>query len=490
MKYLKKIMMLALALAMVLTCLVPMAMADEVPGTITVSNAAIGKAYQAYKILDATYSGNNVAYTTKTPALFKNENSPWAVQDVADASGNYSVTLAAGKTMADVNAWIKEKLGSFTAINPTSGVGADNMTATADTVKWEGIPYGYYYITSGLGAVVTVDSVKPSATVIDKNETNPSGLTKVTDLLTAQIGDTVKFTVTFTATNFITDPTTSDAGVVTAEPVKVTSYTITDTANGFDYLIDATHPVTLKIGNREATTVEVTPTQQNDSATGAMTFDIPWADEDGAHLYQFSEQVTITYYGVVNAYAHDGSAVNNLAVSNDTGKDTLNASATTNTYSLTIDKVDENDQPLTGAKFELYRNVTTGTPVSLVDITASVTGAAANTRYYRVAKTGETGVTTIDLTEDTYSSAVIYGLDGEDTYHILETEAPKGYNKLDEATEHAMNNANGTVTIRNVAGVVLPSTGGMGTTLFYILGGIMVIGALLFLVTNKRMGKQ
>jgi len=489
MKYLKKLMMLVMVLAMVMTCLIPMAMAEEATGSITVNNAAIGKEYQTYKILDATYSGENIAYTTKTPALFKGEGSPWVVQETADASGNYSVTLAEGKTMADVNTWIAANLASFTAINPASGVGADNMTATADTVKWEGIPYGYYYITSGLGTVVTVDSVKPNALVNDKNETNPSGLEKVSDSQTAQIGDVVQFTVTFTATNYITDATEND-GVVTATTEKVASYTVTDTADGFDYLIDATHPVTLKIGDNGEMTVAVTPVQQTEESTGAMTFDIPWVDADGNPLYQYSEEITITYYGVVNAYAYDGAAVNSISVSNDTEKDTLEASTTTNTYNLTVNKTDDKDQPLTGAKFELYRNDTNAAPVSLVDVTASVTGAAANTRYYRVAEENETGDTTIDLTEGTYSSAVIYGLDGADTYCVLETEAPKGYNKLENAAEHEMSNVDGILDIKNVPGMLLPSTGGMGTTLFYILGGIMVIGALVFLVTNKRMGKQ
>lgn len=488
MKYFRKLMILAMVLAIAMTCLIPAVFADSTSGSITLSNAAIGKQYQAYKILDATYSGENIAYTTKSLTLFSGEGSPWAVQTVPDASGNYSVTLASGKTMADVNAWISANLTSFTAIAPSSGV-ADGKAA-ADTLVWNGLGYGYYYITSGLGAVVTVDNVKPNATVIDKNITNPANLEKASDSVTAQIGDVVQFTVTFTATNYITDSTTSNAGVVTANTEQVTFYTVTDTADGFDYLIDANHPVTVQVGNRTATSVTVTPAQQDASKAGSMTFTVDWDDENGEPLYQFSENVTITYYGVVNEFADDGTATNTVSISNSTGKDTLTDSTTTNTYNLTINKVDANNAPLTGAKFELYRKANTDTLVTLIDITSTVENASAATRYYRVAESGETGVTTIDLTEGTYSSAVIYGLDGTDTYSILETEAPKGYNKLSAATEHAMNNANGTETIQNVAGVVLPSTGGMGTTLFYILGGLMVAGALVILVTNKRMRRQ
>ena len=42
-------------------------------------------------------------------------------------------------------------------------------------------------------------------------------------------------------------------------------------------------------------------------------------------------------------------------------------------------------------------------------------------------------------------------------------------------------------TVENNAGTQLPSTGGMGTTLFYVLGGILAVGAIVLLVTKKRM---
>ena len=125
----------------------------------------------------------------------------------------------------------------------------------------------------------------------------------------------------------------------------------------------------------------------------------------------------------------------------------------------------------------------TAEAMKLIKIT--VDNAAADTVYYRVAEADEEGVEVIDMSKA--SSAVIYGLDGADTYYIEEIEAPKGYNMLTAAQAQAMGNANVAVAIVNVAGVLLPSTGGMGTTIFYVLGGLMVVGALVILVTNKRM---
>ena len=54
----------------------------------------------------------------------------------------------------------------------------------------------------------------------------------------------------------------------------------------------------------------------------------------------------------------------------------------------------------------------------------------------------------------------------------------------------AMNKANQVQPVVNNAGSVLPSTGGMGTTILYIIGGILVVGGGIYLLTKKRMGKE
>ena len=98
-----------------------------------------------------------------------------------------------------------------------------------------------------------------------------------------------------------------------------------------------------------------------------------------------------------------------------------------------------------------------------------------------VLTTGENGKIEID------------GLDA-DTYYLREVEAPAGYNKLAEDKKVTITGATDETTyttvvtkINNQSGTELPSTGGIGTTIFYIVGGVLVVGAVVLLVTKKRM---
>ena len=119
---------------------------------------------------------------------------------------------------------------------------------------------------------------------------------------------------------------------------------------------------------------------------------------------------------------------------------------------------------------------------------------------YRVAMTGEKDATTTITVKGVKGGKVnIYGLAGK-TYTLTETKAPDGYNKL--VTSETVNLADGSkthativdsvykdggVVVENHAGTVLPSTGGMGTTLFYVIGGGLMVAAVVLLVTKKRM---
>ena len=85
----------------------------------------------------------------------------------------------------------------------------------------------------------------------------------------------------------------------------------------------------------------------------------------------------------------------------------------------------------------------------------------------------------------------VYGLDAG-TYELVETQAPTGFNKMTEPTEVTISKDAETgianieeVTVENLTGLQLPSTGGMGTTVLYIVGGVLVLGAIIFLVRRR-----
>ena len=195
---------------------------------------------------------------------------------------------------------------------------------------------------------------------------------------------------------------------------------------------------------------------------------------------------------------------------NPTYKDENKRETTTYVYALGIVKVDPKGNALKGAEFNVSGEngsisaKATATPGVYEYCAAGTEGAV--TQF----KTDEKGVLTIK------------GL-AAGTYTVTETVAPKGYNllkdpvqveaKLKEAyttTITVYTDENGNVTsevtantiayqaaanvaplvVVNQAGTELASTGGMGTTLFYVLGGLLVVAAAVLLVVKKRMSRD
>lgn len=180
------------------------------------------------------------------------------------------------------------------------------------------------------------------------------------------------------------------------------------------------------------------------------------------------------------------------------------------TYELDTTKVDgqDNTKKLEGAEFKLHN---ADNKWAIVDSNSKVTGWA---------DTEEGGST---LASDANGLFKVIGLD-DGTYYLKETKAPTGYNLLsseitvvikatttngqtwtDGQASSALTNlavtADGTagtgdtstgiagITVANNKGSTLPETGGMGTTIFYVLGTILVLGAAIMLITKRRMNK-
>ena len=154
----------------------------------------------------------------------------------------------------------------------------------------------------------------------------------------------------------------------------------------------------------------------------------------------------------------------------------MDVSTTTTTHSFSVFKhAKDSTDNLADAVFSLKKN---GAVVSLIKL---------NDTNYRVAMPGETGAVTTFATVEG-GDIVIWGVDSDSDYTLLETEAPAGYNKLTAEVEVTVSADNATrADVENQTGAELPSTGGIGTTLFYVVGGLMVAGALVVLVSKKRM---
>ena len=501
MKCTRKLASLLLALVMVFA-LATTAFAQDVPvtggtGSITISNAAKGETYAIYKLFDATVNadGNSIAYTGKIPESLK-------TYFTADANGYISATPAA-KDGDNMSEGLKTALKTWTA--------AATATATAKSdgsaLTFKELAYGYYVVTTTQGnQVISVDSTMPDVTIVDKNSSTPKDLTKTASEDDVSIGDTVTYTVRFKTSNYY------GAG---KDAKEIVSYTIEDTLPDFLTSVNVTSIIVDNDGNDATTGDQVDVTAQFVD----KKIVIDWYDEDGSKfLYNNGATVTITYTAVVTEKADiDGDGnTNKVTVTwttkgdNKPGPDNLETDKTIYTYAIALKKVNNKGFALPGAVFEFP---------FYVKSTADTDGAY----IYAGTAAGE-GLTNQITTPD--SGVIVVKGVKSGSYKITEVTAPAGYNKLTapvtveaaktgETSTHTTvyldENGNTTntqtektievkvdintiaataVVVVNKAGTELPSTGGMGTTIFYVLGSVLVIGAAVLLVTKKRMSTK
>ena len=503
MKHARKLTSLLLALVMVFALAVTVAAegtgTTTTPGngSITISNAAKGETYTIYKLFDATVSedGKSIAYTGTIPASLN-------TYFTADKNGYISATDAArdGESMTE---------GLKAALKTWAETATSTSQAKSDgsALKFNGLAYGYYVVTTTQGDhVISVDSTMPDVTIVDKNSSTPKDLNKIASADDVSIGDTVTYTVSFKTSNYY------GAG---ADAKEIVSYTIEDTLPDFLRDVTVTSIIVDNDGNDTTTNDRTTVTAQ----FANKKINIDWYDEDNnKFLYNNGATVTITYTAVVTDKALiDGNGNANKVTVTWTTKDgnvpgpgKLEKEETIFTYAIALKKVNNKGKDLPGAVFEFP---------FYVKSTADADGV-----YTYAGTTAGEGLTN-QITTPADGVIIVKGVKSG-SYEITEVTAPAGYNKLTASvtveavktggtstrtTVYLDENGNVTdettakvtevkvdidaiaakpVVVVNQAGTELPSTGGMGTTIFYVLGAVLVVGAGVLLVTKKRMSQS
>ena len=224
------------------------------------------------------------------------------------------------------------------------------------------------------------------------------------------------------------------------------------------------------------------------------TFEIDFS-ETFCNSLKADDQIIVSYSATLNenAVIKGSGNTNETWLKYGNGTDTAHSTTTTKTYEIPVFKYakkDNGEKGLAGAKFTLYSDKDCKKPISLVE--------EADKNVYHRATTDESDNSTItkiiEITTDNTGIFRITGLDA-DTYYLTETEAPKGYNKLASPitiviAEDGKVTSNGsevtTVNVENKTGTLLPSTGGMGTTIIYMAGAILVIASGIVLVSKKK----
>ena len=269
--------------------------------------------------------------------------------------------------------------------------------------------------------------------------------------------------------------------------------------------------------------------------TKTITADDAIADSTtgNAIVLSSADAIEVIYTAHLNSSAvADGNGIPNVATiiySNDPNTNGKGESSPdeTNVYpvNLKIVKVDGKDTTteLAGAEFVLARSHSTGTETHHEYAVVDSNGKISQWVHHYAADDCAAGAhDDLDealgsvLTTDADGAIRVEGLD-PGRYDLIEIKAPDGYNPLAENVEIAVSitvnentdkissmtgntnqgdirfnadTATVTVTITNFKGDVLPSTGGMGTTVFYLVGGLMAATAVVLLVTKKRMNDE
>ncbi len=443
-------------------------------GTITVNNALVGEDYNLYRILDLSTDFTGTKFTYTVPA-----NGEW---DAFYAQNDVKEILKIDAE-SKVVTWKEDVEGSNGAaalaklalayVKQNSSVNATaTKTADSTTVKFEGLDYGYYLLNTSIGSVCSLDSNNTAVVINDKQPT-PILDKKIwydyiedwSDMNTAGIGDTVHYKITLSNVN------------------NINNLEFIDTlSNGLTF-----KPETLKVNCHGVDVSAGENTYKLVTAPEApQTFSVKFTN--GHHDLTSADTIVIKYDAIVNddAVIRGEGNPNTAKITYGNSQESAYVSTVTYVYDFIIKKVDTTAAPLADAKFVVSRGDTT--------------------KEYAVVENGKlTGWTTVKtdavLTSPADGLIYIKGLDAGN-YAIEETEAPAGYNKIlgnilvkiaENGVVSSSDNTpytDNTVEIVNASGTQLPSTGGIGTTIFVTVGmiGIIVLGV--FLVTNKRIKKE
>lgn len=449
--------------------------------TITINGDTTGHTYEAYQIFKGDLSGD-----TLSNIQWGNGVTPFNYNSKSTAS-DIAATL---KTDADAKSFAAEAgkhLSTTTSGNYANG-------------KITGLEAGYYLVkdkdntvpkdgayTSFIMEVVKNISVNTKSSVPkvekkvkDINDSTDSEMSDWQDSADHDINDKVPFKLTATLPSnfdsykeyYLEFKDTLSAGLTYNKDAKVylvnngvktdvtSSFTIAD--NGSSYKIN-----NLKsLSGVTATTkvvVEYTATLNEHAVIGSA------GNPNTVHL-EYSNNPNYT-----------GNGEN--SPKGETPKDTVIVF----TYKVVVNKVDQDKKPLAGAKFKLEKKLVNGS-------------------YKEVATVSTTAGSKFEFK----------GLD-DGEYRLTETETPAGYNSIAPITfkvtashetesdmpkltdlngekvsgeikfEKDVNAGSLTTDVVNKKGSLLPNTGGIGTTLLYLAGSILVVGAGILLVTKKRM---
>lgn len=503
-------------------------------GSVTVKNVKDGQMYKVYQMFTLETNTDYDAFKYKAATGwddFLNGDTAKQYVTVKDGYVTWTKSYTGDKPLdTDVQAfaqaaldYVHEHSTTITAVghykrtaNETGEATedkSDNATYTAAsgdesaTVKFQSLTLGYYLVESTTGALVSLSTTKPDAEAEDKNDV-PTVDKQVQedskqneanggwgDLNDAEIGETVNFKTTIQvkagAVNYVLHDKMDPGLVFNSESGVNVS------------LIKKAETATSDVD--EANYTVLTDSSVSETTGEKCTFEVKF-DNDYIATLSAGDQLVVTYSATVDANAVIGGNgnLNKTWLGYGDNMTTTQHKTTTYVWEFGVEKYTgaSNDKTyLAGATFTLSKDDGTGSSASTALSFKELADTDARQNVYQyVANGGEGTLTTI--TTDSTGKFILSGLDSG-TYWLTETTAPSGYNKLEESIKvdigsdgtvmytlgNTATNAdkqNPTVSVLNQAGSELPGTGGMGTTVLYAAGAVIVIAAALGLTVVLR----
>ena len=476
MKHTKKALALLMVLVMSLSLLTVTALAAG--GTITIENATAGMEYKLYKVFDASYiegtTGDTkpagATYTIKSTdpwyPLVKADDSPFTLTEDNAHPGTYIVSIVEGQ-QETVATW-------FQNVDASSLTATKSETSTSNTVTFNGLDKGYYYIKSAVGATVTLTHANETRTVIDKNQqpgwgtdgtktggkfikTGANGAGEEYGAFgTADIGGKLDYKIDiFSATNYqgdkmikeyIIEDTESPAIFIHFSTIKVW-VNGTELKKGWVEGVDENSDTSHAIGSSPTATSKDDAdwyVKNADNTDSKFSIHINWLEDDGTFKFDNNGKpnvIKITYEGVLKSkgviYGDNGNlntATLYVLPNGSTTKAQVSDLSETKavTYSSELFKyTTENGdkKPLAGAEFTITRAGETK-PLEFYPskLYAGVYYLAnEENRTSEHVDPNSTKVTTLVTPAD--GMIITRGLAGGN-YTVSETKAPDGYNKL------------------------------------------------------------
>ena len=514
----KKLFAVLVAMALVLTVVgttFALAAEGDDKGTITITNAYPGSEYKVYKMLDFTPSneaGDKGIYTIEAGWEDFFATAPATNYFVLETNGGQvTVVPVEGLTDETLSQDVAKAALNYAIDNDIEAIATQTAPAAAEneersTVTFADLDLGYYAVDTSAGTMVGLLRATNNKTAAEKNEmpkiekyvqedkemnNADEGWGKVND---ANIGQVVNYKSTITvgheAVNYIMHDTMEAGLTFDAESVRV------EDKNG-----------TVDPSNYEVIEGGIVKNGQADG----HTFDIVFKDSYIATLVK-DDTITVYYSATLNEDATIGPDDGNdnevyLTAGEKNEWETKKDKTSTYTWLMDVLKDNESNEPLPNATFRLLDtskvdpdNNKDGVVYFVKTADTILDDGTAVPTYMVVNQGTENAVDTI--TTDETGKFYIVGLD-EGSYKLDETAAPAGYNKLANPIDVVITSSYdddaltakyfigdsdpATIEVENKSGGLLPETGGIGTIIFYVVGGLLMLAAFVFLVAKKRM---